>query len=172
MIKFTKSVAEFTLLFHYDTYPRTHFSIVPPVCVPQWFNFCIWTPWYDDEFGKVKSAYAPAQEVELLADAQHFPGFPDGCSRPRDIECMTVDTEEFSNETADASTCDVSTGLSCANRPGTPLCADYKVRYFCCSRRYTVTCSTPQPPETTTVVETTTPQTTTEGNHGVQFCFV
>ena len=164
------SVAEFTHLFHYDTYPRTHFSIVPPVCVPEWFNYCIWTPWYDDEFGTVKSAYAPAQEVELLADAQHYPGFPDGCSRPRDIECMTVDTEEFSNETADASTCDVSTGLSCANRPGTPLCADYKVRYFCCSRRYTVTCSTPQPPETTTVVVTTTPQTTTEGNNGVHFC--
>eukprot|EP00057_Strongylocentrotus_purpuratus_P005734 XP_003731652.2 PREDICTED: mucin-5B [Strongylocentrotus purpuratus] len=83
---------------------------------------------------------------------------------------MTVDTEEFSNETADASTCDVSTGLSCANRPGTPLCADYKVRYFCCSRRYTVTCSTPQPPETTTVVQTTTPQSTTEECHIEEIC--
>ena len=117
--------------------------------MPGWHLKCTWTIWFDDDFGKVKSQNAPAEEVELLADAQHFTDFPEGCSQPRDIQCRTVDTHELWNETADAATCDVNTGLRCVNIPGTPICADYEVTYLCCTLER-VTCSTPSPPETTT----------------------
>lgn len=110
---------------------------------------CVFSIWFNDDAGKVKSPFPPLEEVELLEDAQHMPHFPRDCAVPRDIECRTVDTHEFSNETADAATCDVGSGLRCANRPNTPRCHDYEVRFLCC-RLVTVPCPTTVPPEPTT----------------------
>ena len=107
----------------------------------------------------MKSESAPAEEVELLADAQHYPGFPEDCSEPSGIRCRTVDTHELWNETADAASVDVNTGLRCINIPFTPLCLDYECSWRCCGW-VTVTCSTPSTTETTTTIETTT-----EGSH-------
>ena len=94
-----------------------------------------------------------------------MPNWPEHCEEPSGIECRTVDTHEFANETADAATCDVSSGLKCVDLPGLLPCVDYEVRYWCCEIELTFkTCSTEEPPKTTTPPQTTTPETTTGGN--------
>ncbi|XP_072175733.1 uncharacterized protein [Diadema setosum] len=136
-------------------------------CVTSWILVCVWSVWFDDDRG-IQSQYAPQEEVELLADIKHLPDFPQECENPRDIECRTVDTHVFSNETSDGATCDIKTGLQCQNYPRMPKCNDYEVRFECCRKHYTVTCSTPEPPTTTSV--TTSPEQTTEGCHIEEVC--
>ena len=141
-------------LLHLPILKHTNY-IVPSVCGHDWVWKCNFTIWIDDDANKPKSDDTPSEELELLEDAQHVPGFPDNCKEPRGIECRTVDTHEFSNETADAATCDMNSGLRCVNHPNSPLCRDYEVRYYCCVK----ICPTTVPP-----VQTTTVETTTKGN--------
>ena len=112
-----------------------------PECVEKYVNYCVWYGWINQNSGL--ESEQEGDEVELLEDAKHIPGFPDDCAFPKDVECRTADTHIFSNETDDDVTCDKSTGLLCRNHPNMPRCADYEVRYLCCGRHYTVTCSTP-----------------------------
>ncbi|XP_041485715.1 integumentary mucin C.1-like [Lytechinus variegatus] len=125
-------------------------------CVPGEQRTCVWTAWINDDSGQIQSESAPAEEVELLEDARHFPGFPRVCDVFA-IQCRTVDTHVMWNETDDAVTVDVNTGLRCINILGRPICRDYECRWMCCSW-HTVTCT---PPGTTTEGTTTTPETTT-----------
>ena len=99
-------------------------------------------------------------EYELLEDARRTSEFPENCQEPRGIECRTVDTHKFSNETADAAVCDVNTGLTCKPKGNFEVCLDYEVRYYCCE----MICPTTLPPESTTPVQTTTIETTSKGN--------
>ncbi|XP_071496125.1 uncharacterized protein [Diadema antillarum] len=152
-----------------DAGPPPTFTSPPSTtkCVPSWVIVCVWSVWFDDDRG-IQSQYAPQEEVELLADIRHLPDFPQECEHPRDIECRTVDTHVFANETSDGATCDIETGLQCQNYPRMPTCNDYEVRFECCRKHYTVTCVTPEPPTTTSV--TTSPEQTTEGCHIEEVC--
>ena len=126
--------------------------IVPTVCPPDERRLeCTWTVWFNLHIVP-KTLEAPSDEFELLEDARHIPGFPGNCQEPSGIECRTVDTHQFSNETADAATCDLKTGLRCLNGPNRALCLDYEVRYRCCQ----FICPTTVPPETTPFGKTTT----------------
>ena len=144
--------------------PSELFYHFPSECVPKWYKYCIWSPWYDDELG-IRDAQSPVDgEEELLLNIKQVPTFPEDCADPRDIQCRTVDTHIFSNETSDDVMCDASLGLRCRNHPFLPSCHDYEVRFLCCGIRYTVTCETPSTPAPTTAAVTTVPvQPTTPG---------
>ena len=128
-------------------------------------NFCVWTPWCNDEAPGRLASDALVEE-ELLSDVQHYPGFPAMCIIRRDVECRTVDTHMYANETNDAATCDPDIGLQCRNGPLRPPCRDYEIRFLCCGTTCPPKCwPKPTPPEITTTHSppptTTTPETTT-----------
>ncbi|XP_071503153.1 mucin-5B-like [Diadema antillarum] len=139
-------------------------------------RFCVWTPWCNDEAPGRLASDALVEE-ELLSDVQHYPGFPAICIIRKDVECRTVDTHIFSNETDDAATCDPEIGLQCRNGPLRPPCRDYEIRFLCCGSTCPPKCwpkpttpRTPPPttslPPPTTTIETTTPETTTPERPG------
>ncbi|XP_071496096.1 mucin-5B-like [Diadema antillarum] len=135
----------------------------PPEC-GKCLNFCVWTPWCNDEAPGRLASDALVEE-ELLSDVQHYPGFPAFCIIRRDVECRTVDTHMYANETDDAATCDPDIGLQCRNGPLRPPCRDYEIRFLCCGTTCPPKCRPtppPPPPPTTTppvIIETTTPKT-------------
>ena len=132
-------------------------------CEPGCRLHCHFTIWFNNE-GDVGLLSSALKEEELLVDAQHSEHFPGYCHHPHDIECRTVDTQTFSNQTDDDATCTADVGLRCVNRPLRPRCRDYEVRYWCCEERC-VTCTPPPPPPPTTRPPFTPPPppTTPEG---------
>ncbi|XP_071503151.1 uncharacterized protein [Diadema antillarum] len=150
------------------TTPETTTTKPPPDC-RKCLNFCVWTPWCNDEAPGRLASDALVEE-ELLSDVQHYPGFPAMCIIRRDVECRTVDTHMYANETNDAATCDPDIGLQCRNGPLRPPCRDYEIRFLCCGTTCPPKCwpkptppeiTTPHSPPPTTTIETTTPETTT-----------
>ena len=81
-------------------------------------------------------------ELELLEDAKQDPNFPENCNVPTDIQCRTVDSHIFANQTGDDVTCEADTGLKCRDKNRRHKCQDYEVRYLCCVVEYIVVCET------------------------------